>query len=359
METVLILSIAGGYGGAEKSIEIIIQRLAKTHRVIVCVEDDQHRKTLKEMGLTNLQIIPIRKSRRNILFNLVKIFQLLHNHKLRMCLANTNKGAYYLALLSLVTQIDMKNLLIYVRDFQWRYLRFITYFLRNAKYLLPTQALLDKDDYIKRYINKENFFITGDPVLINQAIEQESEENDYILALANIAYWKGLIYLLKAYNKSGVYNTGVKLKIYGSIVDRKCYNELLDYINACNLSEYVAIKPFAVNVDDIYEECRFVVNSSISDHGGPETFGRTIIEAWSHSKTVIAFKAGGPKYLIDSGRDGFLVPEKDIDQLAEKMTLLVNDRNLAQTMGAHGHEKALENFSAEKVTANILRALSV
>ena len=227
----------------------------------------------------NLHIIPMKKGRRNILPNLIKIKRLLHDYNIMMCLANTHDGALYFALLSLVTKIDMKHLLIYVRDFQWRYLRFITYFLRDAKYLLPTSALLDRDDYIKRYINKNNFFITGDPVRINHADRQEPPKGDYILALANIAYWKGLIYLLQAYNKCGVYNSGVRLGIYGSVVGKKCYHELRNYVYEHNLYK------------------------------------------------------------------------------AEKMTLLVNDRELAQTMGAHGYEKAIENFSAEKVTANILKAL--
>ena len=50
IETMLILSIAGAYGGAEKSIEIIVRRLTEDYRVMVCIKDDQQKCAFESMN---------------------------------------------------------------------------------------------------------------------------------------------------------------------------------------------------------------------------------------------------------------------------------------------------------------------
>jgi glycosyltransferase involved in cell wall biosynthesis len=356
MKTICILSNAHGYGGAEKSIELIVQKLIKMYKVIIYVENSQHGKKILAMNSENLKVISLKqgKSIMNTLINIMKIRKVFIREDIIMFLANTNKGAFYLAILSLLEYSSVKNILVYIRDFQWRYLNFITWSLKNAKFLLPSQALLDKENYIKRDIKP---YITGNPVDVEK--RQDDYNANYILTLANISRWKGLTYLLEAYYESHLFELGIQLRIYGNIVDEGHYNELVSYIKEHDLANFVFISPFIDEIDKIYTECLFVVNSSIGDFGGPETFGRTIIEAWSHGKAAISFNVGGPKYIIDTGRNGFLVEEKNIKELSEKMSMLVLNRNLSQRMGVNGLKKVTDCYRTDKIIEKLKEIASI
>ena len=87
----------------------------------------------------------------------------------------------------------------------------------------------------------------------------------------------------------------------------------------------------------------------MSKFGGPESFGRTIVEAWSHRKPAIAFRCGGPKYLISDGDDGYLVEEGNVEELARRMLGLCADKILRIRMGERGYEKALSHFSESRL----------
>jgi glycosyltransferase involved in cell wall biosynthesis len=101
-----------------------------------------------------------------------------------------------------------------------------------------------------------------------------------------------------------------------------------------------------------------VCNTSISDHGGPETFGRTIIEAWSYEKPVIAFSVGGPKFIIDNNINGLLINEGDILGLANAINTLNNNNNesLRKKLGESGRTKVKDEFL---VDANVLKLKKV
>ena len=107
----------------------------------------------------------------------------------------------------------------------------------------------------------------------------------------------------------------------------------------------------------LYENSLMVINSSISQYGGPETFGRTIIEAWSYKKPVIAFNVGGPKYIIDNGINGFLVEEKNVKELAEKINLLSNNSNLCKIFGNNGYNKVCFEYTTEIIVKKLIKCL--
>jgi glycosyltransferase involved in cell wall biosynthesis len=353
MDTICILSNAHGYGGAEKSMELIVQKLIETYKVIIYVENDQHRDAFLAMQSKNLEVISLEKGKSiiNTFTNIVKIREIFMRKDIIAILVNTNKGAFYLAILSLFGYTSVKNTLVYIRDFQWKCLHFIMWSLRNSKILLPSQALLDKKNYIEKYMNPEKIYIVGDPVNINSKFGEYS--SNYILTLANIAQWKGLIYLLKAYHQSRLFESGIQLRIYGSVADSEYYHALINYIRRHDLTNFIFISPFINDVDMVYDGCLFVVNSSISDFGGPETFGRTIIEAWSHKKAVISFNVGGPKYLIDAGNDGILIEEKNIKELSEGMSMLVTNQYLSKMMGLNGFQKVINCYCIDRIVEKL------
>ena len=80
-----------------------------------------------------------------------------------------------------------------------------------------------------------------------------------------------------------------------------------------------------------------------------ESFGLSILETLFHGKPVVAFRVGGiPEVLID-GEGGFLHPFGDIAAMARSLAALADSPGFAGQMGARGHQRAEENFTADRI----------
>jgi glycosyltransferase involved in cell wall biosynthesis len=74
----------------------------------------------------------------------------------------------------------------------------------------------------------------------------------------------------------------------------------------------------------------------------------------SYEKPVVAFNVGGiPDWLADN-ETGFLVKRMDIAGMAEKISLLLKDKSLADKMGKAGRLKVEREFTAGIFINNLL-----
>ncbi len=85
-----------------------------------------------------------------------------------------------------------------------------------------------------------------------------------------------------------------------------------------------------------------------------EPFGLIAVEAMMSGTAVVASDSGGPREIIEHGKSGFLVPPGDVDALAEKLILLLSDRNLSQTLGRAGRSSSESRFSEELFLGRLL-----
>lgn len=83
----------------------------------------------------------------------------------------------------------------------------------------------------------------------------------------------------------------------------------------------------------------------------PKTEGcsNAILEAMALARPVVATRVGGNAELVEDARTGFLIQPGDHQQLAQKMTMLIRARGLAQQMGRFGWEKIQAHFTLEQM----------
>lgn len=85
-----------------------------------------------------------------------------------------------------------------------------------------------------------------------------------------------------------------------------------------------------------------------------EGIPRVIMEAMALSKPVVATDVLGTQELVVDGQTGFLVPLGDIEKMAKKIEIFVNDQGLRMKMGSEGLKRVVEKFSDFKI-AEFLR----
>ncbi len=83
-----------------------------------------------------------------------------------------------------------------------------------------------------------------------------------------------------------------------------------------------------------------------------EGMGRVLVEAMALGKPIVASNIGGIPDLVIHGKNGFLVPPKDPEELAKYIQILLEDEEKREKMGLAGKEMSL-NFSTENMVEKI------
>lgn len=88
---------------------------------------------------------------------------------------------------------------------------------------------------------------------------------------------------------------------------------------------------------ELFTQCSLLVLPSLQDG-----FGMVVTEAMASGLPVIVSENTGAKDVVREGMDGFIVPIRDVDALCEKITLLYENRELAEEMGRSARKRAEE-----------------
>jgi glycosyltransferase involved in cell wall biosynthesis len=103
---------------------------------------------------------------------------------------------------------------------------------------------------------------------------------------------------------------------------------------------------------DAYRDLNVVLNLSRF----AESFGRTVAEAMTARRPVIAYSHGALPELIDDGETGFLVPFLDLDAVLDRLRFFAEKPARIEEFGKEARVRALERFSRDKF-AHDLNAL--
>ena len=162
-----------------------------------------------------------------------------------------------------------------------------------------------------------------------------------VIAAGRYVNQKGFDRLISAWQKVSSRHPDWVLKIYGDGGGRE---SLQQQITELGLNENCILEHSVSDIAVKFQESSIFVLSSRY-----EGFGLVIVEAMSCGLPVVSFACHcGPRDIITEETDGFLVPEGDIDGLAEKINLLIEEDHFRKNMGKMARLKA-ENYKMEKV----------
>jgi N,N'-diacetylbacillosaminyl-diphospho-undecaprenol alpha-1,3-N-acetylgalactosaminyltransferase len=123
-----------------------------------------------------------------------------------------------------------------------------------------------------------------------------------------------------------------------------------EYIDSHQSDNLIVIDYFRQDIKEIMALADIIVLVSYYREGVPTV----LIEGLSMSKPIIASNSVGCKETVEDGKNGFLVPVKNADQLAEKLEILMDDEVKRQVFGEYSREIAKKYFDENIVVSRII-----
>ncbi len=225
----------------------------------------------------------------------------------------------------------------------------VKYSHRREKVLTIFQNNEDKDFFVTRKIMSQDQTrrINGSGVNLN--IYQETPaKTDYplkILFTSRMVEEKGVMDIIKAakilqpeyegkicFLLCGLIETNPKA-VSRDVLDRVCDGKYIQYLGQRN------------DVMELLKESSIVLLPSYYREGIP----KSLIEAAAIGRPIITTDWIGCRETVVDTLNGFLIPIKSPEQLAEKIALLVNNEAMRISMGKESRKIALAKFSIEEV----------
>lgn len=172
--------------------------------------------------------------------------------------------------------------------------------------------------------------------------EREENKTFTVLCVGGNFFRKGIYYLLQAWKTAKLENA--KLIIKGSVP--KKFEEMAK-IKGVEIIESHLSDEEMVNV---YKRAHVLVLPSIDDG-----FGLVVLEAMAAGMPVIVTEHVGAKDIITEGQEGFIVPIRNPEALAEKIRFLYEHSERRREMGRLA-EKTAREYTPEKYGKRMVRA---
>jgi phosphatidylinositol alpha-mannosyltransferase len=154
-------------------------------------------------------------------------------------------------------------------------------------------------------------------------------DRPYVLYVGRMEPRKGVEHLVRAMAQVREAVANAHLVVIGNGPDRNPLESLARTLNVPVL--------FAGRVDDadlpgFYQAADVVCSPSVAD----ESFGIVLLEAMAAGRPVVASDVAGYAELLESAGCSRLVPAGDANALAREITAVLENSELARTLGEHG-----------------------
>ena len=168
-----------------------------------------------------------------------------------------------------------------------------------------------------------------------------------VIAVGRLDYQKSFDRLIQVWEKVNEKMPDWRLDIFGQ---GEWEDMLQRMIDERGLQDCVKLNHPTKNIGKEYSESSMIVMSSHY-----EGFPMVMIEAMACGLPVVCFDFKcGPKDIINEGQNGLIVPDGDIEGLADAVVSLMKDDGVRKKMGENA-KKVVETYSEEKVMSKWMK----
>ena len=229
-------------------------------------------------------------------------------------------------------------------------------FSHNQKNLLVIfQNQEDRAMYVKKGIisDSQARFIKGSGVNLQEFCytPEPFDGKVKIILTARMIVEKGVFLFTEAAEKlRAEYEDKVEFWLVGGLDDHPgaITKDQLD--DVCD-GKYIKWLGYRTDVKELLQQSHIVAFPSYYMEGLP----KSLIEACAIGRPIITTQSIGCKDTVDDCVNGFLIPPKDVDVLASKLRVLIDNPEMRESMGKASRAKAEKEFSLDVVIEKHLK----
>jgi colanic acid/amylovoran biosynthesis glycosyltransferase len=176
-----------------------------------------------------------------------------------------------------------------------------------------------------------------------------------IITVARLVEKKGIEYSIKAVAQVLKKHTNLEYQIVGEGVLRPSIENLIAELGISNQVKLLGWKTHD-ELQKLYADSHiFILSSVTASDGDKEGQGLVLQEAQAMGLPVLSTLHNGiPDGVLD-GKSGFLVPERDVEALAEKLNYLVEHPEVWSEMGLAGRKFVEQNYDINKLNDKLVQ----
>ena len=177
-----------------------------------------------------------------------------------------------------------------------------------------------------------------------------------LLSVARLVEKKGIYYAIKAFKKAinVLDETKVEYNIVGDGYLKSEYQNLIEKEGIEDKVQILGWKTQDEIRSTVHNSNIFILPSTTTREGDMEGTPVSIMEAMSCGKPVISTYHSGIPELINDSISGYLVPEKDIETLADRMIDLISKPESWNQMGMEGRKHIEKYYNINKLNIELL-----
>ncbi|EHR88091.1 glycosyltransferase [Staphylococcus epidermidis] len=215
------------------------------------------------------------------------------------------------------------------------------YILKNSSKINGIVVLTEaqKKDIVNKY-KMDNIYVISN--FINITKNYYTNNSNIVGHISRLVPQKGLTYLIEVAQKVVEKNKQIEFHLYGNGEERE---KLENLIQEKKLNNNVKLLGYTTNAIEKIKEFGCVISTSQF-----EGQGLSMIEAMLLKKPVIAFDVKyGPSDFIKDGKNGYLIENKNIEDMAAKILKVLEDKKTANELGNNGRKTIIDLYNSEKL----------
>lgn len=175
-----------------------------------------------------------------------------------------------------------------------------------------------------------------------------------ITTIGRLVEKKGIEYSIRAVAKLIKVSPNIEYKIIGDGELREKLQQLIQELDVSHKVKLLGGKQQREIVEILNKSHIFIATSVTAKDGNQDAPVNTLKEAMAMGLPVIGTQHGGIPELVEDGISGFLVPERNVDAIAEKLSYLIKHPEIWPRMGQAGRAYVEKHYDTNKLNDQLV-----
>jgi len=224
------------------------------------------------------------------------------------------------------------------------------FFLSNCEYF--------RKRVIKLGCNEQRIIVHGSGIDCSRFIftprYPPADNSIRIATTGRLVEKKGIEYGIRAVAKLTKIYPNIEYNIIGDGVLKENFENLIKELDVAKNVKLLGWKKQQEIIEILDKSQIFIAPSVSAADGNQDAPVNTLKEAMAMGLPVIGTQHGGIPELVKDGVSGFLVPERDADAIAEKISYLIEHAEIWPEMGRAGRAYVEEHYDINKLNDELV-----